>query len=117
MAEDNSLITRTLAALLTEQHQLSSFSKRQADFSEQQVEVIAQQGAAIEKLAGMVSKHGELLRNQSSLLKEQAAASERQASRIEELIGLMGSFADGGAELRQRLGRCEERLDKLEDAG
>lgn len=96
MPEDNSLITRTLAALLTEQHVITETTRKQVDFSRQLADVVRQQG---------------------ELLKEQTAASERQASRIEELIGLMGSFADGGTELRQRLGRCEERLDKLEDAG
>lgn len=96
MSEESSfqeLVSRTLTGLLTGQQEMTTLYKGQKG----RLNTLAEQVEALEE-------------GQESLIE----ASEKQETLIQELIGLMGRFAQGQVDIRKTLAEHDRRLEALE---
>ena len=88
-----------------------------AGVATQTAQVAAQMGqvsAALAALANQVKEVAHQVTDVSNQLTEVAQKGDETADRLEEAIGIMGSFADGQAEIRATLADYGRRLDALE---
>lgn len=108
MNRDFELLNKAVTGLLAGQQELS--------FSHEQTRggVVSLSKAMESMQIAMTAMQG-AIQETAATVEGEIQASKRQEDRYRELIDILKDMAEGDTEVRQRLAKVEERLDRLED--